>query len=93
MLGIKTKKDKRIEQLENMLFATKLQTPMPVRIDKNIVALGASVVLEDLMPVEYAKELITRNMAEKIKDQIFYDVEDREGLRVLHGYLRIVVER
>ena len=92
IFGIKTKKDKRIENLENMLFATRLQTPMPITIEKNIVTLGASQVLSNEMPVEYVKDHIARMMVEKVRDQIFYDLEEHNGIRVMHGYLRIVID-
>jgi len=93
IFGIKTKKDKRIEELEGMLFVSKLEQPMPLKIEHNIVALGASQILEDGMPVEYAKERIARLMVDEIESHIYYDVVDDGRWKVLKGYIRVVIEK
>lgn len=42
------------------------------------------------MPVAYAKETLSKKFLEIIKDNIYYDIEDHDGRKILKGYLRIV---
>ena len=90
MFGFKSKKDKRIEELERLLVDMHFKTPVITESEKNVRTYATGIVLEENMPVEYAKEKIAIKMSEVLKDLINYDVED-DGLRkVLKGYLKVV---
>jgi len=92
MFGIKTKKDKRIEELEEQLRYTYFKQPMIIENRGNVLTVASKVCLEDMMPVEYAKDKISRDMAENLKEYITYDVEQySNGKKALSGYLKIVV--
>lgn len=89
MFGFKSKKDKRIEELEAMLFMR--GTPRIIESKHNITTLGARLILEPDMPVEYAKEILARKMTEQIKDSMTYDLEDdSERHKILRATLKIV---
>ena len=89
MFGIKTKKDKRIEALEEKLLMLHMKTPVLLTSTKDFVAIGARVMLEDGMPVEVAKRRIAHQMIEYCEGIIHYEVEDVEGKRILKGYLYV----
>lgn len=65
MFGIKTKKDKRIESLENQLNSMYLKHPQIITTHGNIISLGAAQILEEGMSSDYAK----RKIAEKLVDE------------------------
>lgn len=89
MFGIKTKKDKRIEALEEKLLMLHMKTPVLLTSTKDFVAIGGRVMLEDGMPVEVAKRRIAQQMIEYCEGIIHYEVEDVEGKRILKGYLYV----
>lgn len=92
MFGIKTKKDKRIEELEEELRFAYFKQPRIIENRGNVLTVASKVCLEDLMSVEYAKEMILQNMAKNLKEYIRYDLEEYgNGKKALSGYLRIVV--
>lgn len=94
MFGIKTKKDKRIEYLESLVMAQQYKRPTIIQQAKDIQTLGASIILERDMPIEYAKREVTRRLIEGAEQNIYYDVEDdNRGNKILRGYLRVVIER
>lgn len=93
MFGIKTKKDRRIEELEKLLGASNFKRPSIITTQQNVVCLRAKQIIGDYMTIECAKELIAQNMVEKVKEQITYEIEDvgsGKGERVLTGYLTVV---
>lgn len=95
MFNFKTKKDKRIEYLENLLSAQLYKSPKIITENANTTTIGASVILEDCIPFEYAKREIARKFADELMDYIYFDVEDRpeECRRILKGYLRVIDNR
>lgn len=90
MFGIKTKKDKRIEELEMRLHETYLRTPRVITQDRNSVTFGATIILEDGVPIEYAKDVIAKKMIDEAKQFIEYDIDDSEGRHRLTGYLVVL---
>jgi hypothetical protein len=78
MFGIKTKKDKRIEELEKLLNYAMAQRPSIATIERDVVTLRATQILEPGMPVDFAKKHIAREMAEHLENHIEYDVRDSE---------------
>lgn len=91
MFGIKTKKDKRIEELEKKLECMYYKHPTIIERTSKTRSIGAKVILEDGMPAEYAKEKIARMMVGEVKDCVHYDVVNGEnGKAVLTGYLNVV---
>lgn len=91
MFGIKTKKDKRIEDLESRLSLT-YRHPTIIASQKDTICLGASVVIEDNMSIEFAKRRLAEIMMKEVERQIWYDVEDFNGKKLLRGYLRVVAK-
>ena len=92
MFGIKTKKDKRIEELEEQIRFAYFNQPRIIETSGNVLTVAAKVCLEDMMPVEYAKNKISYDMAKNLKEYIRYDVEQySNGKKALSGYLKIVV--
>lgn len=79
MFGFKSKKDKRIEELERQLQATYMKSPKVLTIERDIVVLGANIAIEPGMPVEYAKEMLARKMVEEVKQFMTFDLEDETG--------------
>ena len=97
MFGFKSKKDKRIEELERQLQATYMKSPKVVAIDRDIVVLGANIAIEPGMTVEYAKEMLARKMVEEVKQFMTFDLEDDTDRAVpypiLHSYLKVVATK
>ena len=97
MFGFKSKKDKRIEELERQLQATYMKSPKVVAIDRDIVVLGANTAIEPGMPVEYAKEMLARKMVEEVKQFMTFDLEDDNDRAtpypILHSYLKVVATK
>lgn len=92
MFGFKSKKDKRIEELERQLSCMYMRIPKVVSQERNVVTLKTSIVLEPGMPVEFAKEHLARNMVETVREHMTYDLDDDNEMRpVLHGQLQIVI--
>ena len=90
MFGIKTKKDKRIEDLESQLSQMHYRYPTIIASQKDTICLGATVNIEDNMPIEYAKRKLAEVMMTEVERHIYYDIEDFNGKRILRGYLRVV---
>ena len=94
MFRIKTKKDKRIEYLENLLMAQTYKRPTVIQQEKDVQRVSASVILEPDMPISYAKRVVNMRMADVVEENIYFDVEDdKMGNKILRGYLNIVIER
>lgn len=92
IFGIKTKKDKRIEDLKSMINSMIYKYPKIIASQKDSICLGASIIIEDDMPIEFAKKKLAEIMMKEVERQIYYDVEDVDGKKVLKGYLRVVVK-
>ena len=92
IFGIKTKKDKRIEDLESRLNSMTYKHPTIIASQKDTICLGATVVIEDNKPIEFVKRELAAKMMAEIERQIWYDVEDFNGKKLLRGYLRVVAK-
>jgi len=95
MFGFKTKKDKRIEELEKQLSAVYMRTPKVVECKSNVVTLTSSVVIDDV-PVEFLKEKLARNMVDEVKKHMRFDIDDiteDRNTKVLRGTIRVVVDQ
>ncbi len=99
MFGIKTKKDKKIEQqeeriknLESLLASQYYKHPHITQAYNNMQTVCASARLDDGMPIEIAKQEIARKMIWELTRCIYYDVEDENDIamgKVLKGYLNV----
>ena len=90
MFGIKTKKDKRIEELETQLSSIYFKQPRIITTHGNVIVLGAGQVLEIGMSPEYAKRMIAQKLIDEAINYITYDLEDYCGKMMFKGYIRIV---
>ena len=90
MFGIKTKKDKRIESLENQLNSMYLKHPHIITTQGNIISLGATQILEEGMPSDYAKRKIAEKLVDEAMKFIHYDLEQHGRNLMLKGYIQIV---
>lgn len=95
IFGIKTKKDKRIEELEKLLdYMSATAKPHIATIERDVVTLKCKQILEPGMPVEFAKHRIARDFTEHIETQIDYDIRDSDTpYPVIEGTLRVVVQK
>ena len=90
MFGIKTKKDKRIEALENQLSNMYFKQPHIITTQGNVISLGAIQILEDGMPTDYAKQMVARKLVDGAIKFIHYDLEQHGTKHALKGYIQIV---
>lgn len=90
MFGIKTKKDKRIEELEERLMTAYTKPPQIITSRGNVISLGATQVLEDDMPADYAKQMLARKLVDEAVRFIHYDLEQQGTEKVLKGYIQVV---
>lgn len=90
MFGIKTKKDRRIEELENQLSSMYLRHPQIITTQGNIISLGATQILEEGMPSDYAKRKIAEKLVDEAIKFIHYDLEQHGRNLMFKGYIQIV---
>jgi len=90
MFGIKTKKDKRIEELVNQLNSMYLKHPHIITTQGNIISLGATQILEEGMPSDYAKRRIAEKLVDEAMKFIHYDLEQHGTKNALKGYIQVV---
>jgi len=90
MFRIKTKKDKRIEELENQLNSMYLKHPHIITTQSNIISLGATQILEEGMPSDYAKRRIAEKLVDEAMKFIHYDLEQHGTKNALKGYIQVV---
>ena len=100
IFGIKTKNEKRIEELEaeNLKLIHKI-----VKLESNdilqcdnyrVEKLIGMVRIEKEMPAEWAKKKIASDMAEKLMDYIRFNIENNEeGMLILTGRIDVVDRR
>lgn len=105
MFGFKTKKDKKIESLEEeikqlneklyeTLYVTRFKQPRIYQQNAKIATVTAMQMVEPGMPIDFVKGEIVRMMIDELKDKIYYDIEQDERTRnvVLRGYLNYVID-
>lgn len=90
MFGLKTKKDKQIEALENQLSSMYLKHPHIITTQGNVISLGATQILEDGMPADYAKRKIAEKLVDEAMRFIHYDLEQHGRNLIFKGYIQIV---
>ena len=97
MFGIKTKKDKQIEKLEEAnkslqesLASIYFKHPHIITTQGNVISLGAGQILEEGMPADYAKRRIAQKLVDEAIRYIHYDLEEREGKTMFKGYIQVV---
>ena len=94
MFGIKTKKDKRIEELERQLNSMYLDMyfkhPHIITTQGNVIALGATQILEEGMPSDYAKRKIAEKLVDGAMEFIHYDLEQHGEKLMFKGYIQVV---
>lgn len=97
MFGIKTRKDKQIEELketnkclQERLARTYFKHPQIITTHGNVISLGAGQELEEGMSVDYAKRMIAEKLVNSAMDFIHYDLEGHEGKMIFKGYIQIV---
>lgn len=94
MFGIKTKKDKRIEELEKLLNYVMAQRPSIATIERDVVTLRSTQILEPGMPVDFAKKHIARKMAEHLENHIEFDVRDSDcQFPIVEGTLHVCIRK
>ena len=100
MFGFKSKKDKRIEELERQLQATYMESPKVLTIERDIVVLGANIAIAVLGVGGvggYVVEMLARKMVEEVKQFMTFDLEDDTDRAVpypiLHSYLKVLATK
>jgi len=102
MFKIKTKKDIKIEELEKeierltQILKSPLGKPQIIRCERNITTLRTCRILEEDMPIEHAKYLISREFVEQLEPYIHFDIsEDKSDYRkkTMIGLLQVVENR
>ena len=91
MFGFKSKKDKRIEELERLLAITSVKQPRVITQEREVVTLQAKIILEPGMPIEYAKEHLAHLMVQEVKQHMTFDLDDDNREHILLGQLRVVI--
>lgn len=89
MFGIKTRKDKRIEELEEELKALKRQ---PVRVVENKILLKelcCKRILNNNIPIEIQKEQAVSGLAKSLINLVDWDILDMEYNKILEGRIRV----
>jgi len=96
MFGIKTRKDKRIEELERrnneLITALTLRLYMAETSSRDIQIYEYSTILEDGEPVDWAKERIAMEFRFMIRDDICFEIytDDNTGENILHGRIGVL---
>lgn len=80
-------------QLREEIAMLKAIKPQIHTIERDVEPVRSCVLLEQDMPVEYAKEMIARKMAGYLQNFIEYDVEDSIIGKKLSGTLYVAKRR
>lgn len=93
MIWFKTKKDKRIEQLEHELSCMAFKQPRIIQTDKNIQTYCTSYRIpsfDAVPPMEYIRNILARQLSDVISEHMRIDIEDADGEKVIKAYINIV---
>ena len=96
MFGIKTKKDKRIEELERrnneLITALNFRLYMAETSSRDIKIYEYSTSMADGEPVAWAKERIAMEFRFMIRDDICFEIytDDNTGENILHGRIGVL---
>lgn len=104
IFGIKTKKDKLIEKLEEVIqvkdmtiksMADKVYGMPYIGPAKSFdyIPVKSSRFLQDEMPLDFLKHDIAHKMAELLEDQIHFEVIEVDGKKFLEGTLNVRREK
>lgn len=79
IFGIKTKKDKKIEELEKQVKDLQstmfLKTPV-MRVNYDIIEVKAKTVLDERMPTDFFKDELCKKLSGYIKPFVTFDIYD-----------------
>lgn len=79
IFGIKTKKDKRIEELENKVKDLEttmfLKTPV-MRVNYDVIEVKAKTVLDERLSTDYFKDALCQKLGDYIKPFVTFDIYD-----------------
>jgi hypothetical protein len=94
IFGIKTKKDKRIEELENLLSYT-LTTRLKAQTkSKDVVTLRRNQLVEPGVDVEFAKQLTVKRFSEDLRPYVkFEEVVSPSGDNILYASLEVLKDK
>lgn len=100
IFGIKTKKDKKIEELEKELAFLKAQPVLPTGIYTRYSTKSFVTSIRfhkdeyDKVPTEFVKEELSKRMAHMLRDYMKYTERDDSQLpvKIVEGRLTIEVE-
>ncbi len=90
MFGIKTKKDKKIEELQAQLDIMNFKRPQIITTQRNVVTFAATQIIADGMPSEYVKRMIATKLVDEAIEYIHYDLEQHGTTTALKGYIQVV---
>lgn len=84
IFGIKTKKDKRIEELEKQVedlqYTAFLKTPV-MCVNYDIIEVKAKSVMDEQLPTDFFKDELCRKLADYIKPFVTFDIYDAKEWR------------
>ena len=93
MKWFKTKKDKRIEQLEHELACMAFKTPRIIETQKNVQTYVTCYRLPRYdagVPMEHIRHVLANQLSETIFEKMNLDIEDVDGEGVIKAYINIV---
>lgn len=94
IFGIKTKKDKRIEELENLLSYTLTTRLKAQSKTKDVVTLRRNQLVEPGVDVEFAKQLTVKRFSEDLRPYVkFEEVVSPSGDNVLYASLDVLKDK
>lgn len=80
-------------QLRKEMAILEAMKPQIHIIERDVEPVRSCILLEQDMPVEYAKEMIARQLADHLQNFIDYDVEDSRIGKKLTGTLYLAKRR
>lgn len=91
LFGFKTKKDKRIEELEKLVDYLMHQQPKITSEERQIVTLRRNQILEPGVDPEFAKQIVAKRYGEDLRPYIRFEVVTSPSEnRVLQAKLDVV---
>ena len=98
MFGIKTKKDRKIEELnekieklEERIYFTSFKQPRIYQQDRNIETVTAMRIIEEGVPLGIIKREIAMMLTDELFDQIVWTVAEVNDKKAVRGQLDYVV--
>lgn len=98
MFGIKTKKDRKIEELnekieklEERIYFTSFKQPRIYQLDKKTETVTAMRIIENDIPLGVVKREIAMILTDELFDQIVWTIEEVNEKKAIRGSLDYVV--